>query len=84
MEIGKPPPEPDICEILFQVKFVDLKESKDSQKANKNPDWVQLTDFVEKEQLEKDFGGGKNPSFFFFFFFFFWFRPRCFVLIYSF
>ncbi|KAI8582450.1 hypothetical protein K450DRAFT_227232 [Umbelopsis ramanniana AG] len=40
-----------------KVKFVDLKEPKDGQKANKNPDWVQLTDFVDKEQLESDFGG---------------------------
>ncbi|KAJ2962827.1 hypothetical protein NQZ79_g2138 [Umbelopsis isabellina] len=41
-----------------KIRFVDLKELKD-KKSDKGPEWVQLTEFVQKDQLEKDFGGSK-------------------------
>jgi hypothetical protein len=39
-----------------QIRFVDLKELKE-KKSDRGPEWVQLTEFVEKDQLEQDFGG---------------------------
>lgn len=48
-----------MCEFFMQkIRFVDLKELKD-KKSDKGPEWVQLTEFVQKDQLEKDFGGSK-------------------------
>ncbi|CAM0134891.1 unnamed protein product [Umbelopsis sp. WA50703] len=39
-----------------KIRFVDLKELKE-KKSDRGPEWVQLTEFVEKDQLEQDFGG---------------------------
>ena len=35
-----------------------MKDAKADQKNEKSSEWVQLTDFVDKDQLESDFGGG--------------------------
>ncbi|GAB5592602.1 hypothetical protein Unana1_07502 [Umbelopsis nana] len=40
-----------------KIRFVDMKDAKADQKNEKSSEWVQLTDFVDKDQLESDFGG---------------------------